>query len=104
MCGYSITWYPSENFSAGTDGEVTTARSVYWPALACAGAVTSNLADRASSSCAKLTGTLAGDTFQPVGRSRVTKASAAPFVPLVTLTWISRLTCVAVVPPDVAGK
>src|SRR5580658_784364 len=72
--------------------DVTTARSVYWPAFANGGAVTSNLADSASSSWAKLSGALVGVAFQPAGRSRDTRASAAPFAPLVTETWISRLT------------
>src|SRR6516162_4026414 len=64
---------------------------MYWPTFAAGGAVTSNLADRASSSWVKLRDALTGVAFQPWGRSRATDVSAAPFVPLVTETWISRL-------------
>ena len=60
-------------------GEVTTARSVYSPIFACAGAVTWKRADSDSSSWAKLSGTLAGVAFQPAGSSSATVACGRAF-------------------------
>src|SRR5215831_4299408 len=64
----------------------------YSPIFAAPGAVTTNLAESASSSFWKLRDALAGDTFQPTGTLRETDASAAPFVPFVIVTKMSRAT------------
>src|SRR5580658_6788858 len=92
MCGYSISWYPVVNFSSPVACEVTTARRVYSPIFTWAGGVTWKRADNDSSSCVKLMGALAGVAVHPAGKSSVTLAFAAPLVPFVTATLISRLT------------
>ena len=49
----------------------------------------------------KLIGAVAGSAVQPAGTSRATIAWAAPFVPLVTETWIWRRTGPAPAPVGV---
>ena len=76
--------------------DVTTALSAYSPIFAATGAVTRKRAEIASSSFSNAIGALAGVTFQPAGAVSATVACAAPFVPLVTETKISRSTGFAV--------
>jgi len=83
------------NFWSPVLSDVTTARNVYSPVFACGGAVTWKCADKDSSSCAKLMDSVAGVAFHPAGRSSVTVVFAAPLVPLVTATPISRVTGLA---------
>src|SRR5579862_4993061 len=102
-CGYSMSWKPDEKRSAPETGDVTTARSVYAPVLICAGARTTNRAERASSSLSNVTGTLAGVAVQPWGKSSATVAVAAAFVSFVTETNTSRSTGFAA-GPDAVGN
>jgi hypothetical protein len=99
MCGYSISWYPVANRSPPVAEAVTTARSVYSPLLTCGGAETMKRAESDSSSRVKPIVAVGGVAFQPAGNWSATTASAAPFVPLVTATWISRSSGVAASPP-----
>jgi len=69
---------------------LTTARTLNSPGRTPAGGVTWNRTVSASSSRDNSTGIDVGDTFHPVGTSKVTDAFAGVFCPFVTTTRISR--------------